>query len=157
MAQGFLDLLLDLQQGSIQRSCLGSDFWKVGNMGGAAVCREYAEYRIRLVLYGDAVLHTLKSESLLIHPKILTRKSESVLIHFGGPRAYFAQFVCFAFVIYSHPFLIFSVALCNPFEYTFRGEKKEPGEPYRFGKALRALSIFSLFYPGVRVHFPRKS
>jgi len=38
-----------------------------------------------------------------------------------------------------------------------RGEKKEPGEPYRFGKALRALSIFSLFYPGVRVHFPRKS
>ena len=82
MAQGFLDLLLDLQQGSIQRSCLGSDFWKVGNMGGAAVCREYAEYRIRLVLYGDAVLHTLKSESLLIHPKILTRKSESVLIHF---------------------------------------------------------------------------
>ena len=33
---------------------------------------------------------------------------------------------------------------------------KEPGGPYRFGKALRALSIFSLFYPGVRVHFPRK-
>ena len=30
--------------------------------------------------------------------------SESVLIHFGGPRAYFAQFVCFAFVIGSHPF-----------------------------------------------------
>lgn len=25
-------------------------------------------------------------------------------------------------------------------------EKKEPGGPYRFGKALRALSIFSLFY-----------
>ena len=26
--------------------------------------------------------YALKSESLLIHPKILTRKSESVLIHF---------------------------------------------------------------------------
>ena len=26
--------------------------------------------------------------------------------------------------------------------------------PYRFGKALRALYMFSLFYPGVRVHFP---
>ena len=45
----------------------------------------------------------------------------------------------------------------NPLEYTFREEKKEPGEPYRFGKALLALYIFSLFYPGVRVHFPRKS
>ena len=37
LAQGFLDLLLDLQQGGVQRSCLGSNFWKVGNMGGAAV------------------------------------------------------------------------------------------------------------------------
>ena len=36
-------------------------------------------------------------------------------------------------------------------------EKKEPGVPYRFGKALRALSIFSLFYLAVRAHFPRKS
>ena len=35
-------------------------------------------------------------------------------------------------------------------------EKKEPGVPYRFGKALRALSVFSLFYPVVRVHFPRE-
>ena len=37
LAQGFLDLLLDFQQGGVQRSCLGSDFWEVGNMGGAAV------------------------------------------------------------------------------------------------------------------------
>ena len=37
LAQGFLDLLLDFQQGGIQRSCLGSDFWEVGNMGSAAV------------------------------------------------------------------------------------------------------------------------
>ena len=37
LAQGFLDLLLDFQQGGIQRSCLGSDFWEVGNMGGATV------------------------------------------------------------------------------------------------------------------------
>ena len=50
-------------------------------------------------------------------------------------------------------FLLFRVTLFN----TLSGEKKEPGEPYRFGKVLRALSIFSLFYPGVRVHFPRKS
>ena len=37
LAQGFFDLLLDLQQGAFQRGCLGSDFWEVGNMGGAAV------------------------------------------------------------------------------------------------------------------------
>ena len=37
LAQGFLDLLLDFQQGYVQRGCLGSDFWEVGNMGGAAV------------------------------------------------------------------------------------------------------------------------
>lgn len=42
-------------------------------------------------------------------------------------------------------FLLFRITLLN----TPSGEKKEPGEPYRFGKALRALSIFSLFYPGV--------
>ena len=57
-----------------------------------------------------------------------------------------------SFLPFAH--LLFVVS-CNSFEYTFRG-KKEPGEPYRFGKALRALSIFSLFYPGVGVHFPRK-
>ena len=49
-------------------------------------------------------------------------------------------------------FLLLRITILN----TPSGEKKEPGEPYRFGKALRALSIFSLFYPGVRVHFPRK-
>ena len=37
MAQGFLDLLLDFQQGGFQRGGLGSDFGKVRNMGGAAV------------------------------------------------------------------------------------------------------------------------
>ena len=57
MAQGFLDLLLDFEQGGVQRGGLGSDFGEVGNMGGAAVCRECAKHRIRLVLYGDAVLH----------------------------------------------------------------------------------------------------
>ena len=46
--------------------------------------------------------------------------------------------------------LLFCVTLLN----TLSGEKKEPGEPYRFGKVLRALSIFSLLYPGVRVTFP---
>lgn len=57
---------------------------------------------------------------------------------------------------FCHLLISFFVASYNHFEHTFRG-KKEPGEPYRFGKALRALSIFSLFYPGVWVHFPRKS
>ena len=37
LAQGFLDLLFDLQQGSVQRGGLRGDFWKVGNMGGAAI------------------------------------------------------------------------------------------------------------------------
>ena len=37
LVQGFLDLLLDFEQGGVQRGSLGSDFWKVGNMGGAAV------------------------------------------------------------------------------------------------------------------------
>ena len=37
LTQGFLDLLFDFEQGSVQRGGLGSDFWKVGNMGSAAV------------------------------------------------------------------------------------------------------------------------
>ena len=37
LAQGFFDLLFDLQQGGFQRGCLGSDFWEVGNMDSAAV------------------------------------------------------------------------------------------------------------------------
>ena len=56
-----------------------------------------------------------------------------------------------------HLLISFSVVSCNTFEYTFWGEKRGPEDFTDFGKALRALSIFSLFYPGVRVHFPRKS
>ena len=37
LAQGFLDLLFDLQQGGVQRGGLRGDFGEVGNMGGAAV------------------------------------------------------------------------------------------------------------------------
>ena len=37
MAQGFLDLLLDFQQGGFQRGGLGSDFGKVRNIDSAAV------------------------------------------------------------------------------------------------------------------------
>ena len=37
LAQGFLDLLLDLQQGSIQCRGLCGNFGEVRNMGGAAV------------------------------------------------------------------------------------------------------------------------
>ena len=58
-------------------------------------------------------------------------------------------------IISSLPFRVVSL-FCVTHLHALSGEKKEPGEPYRFGKALRALSIFSLFYPGVGVHFPRK-
>ena len=37
LAQGFLDLLLDLQQGGFQCRGLHFNFWKVRNMDGAAV------------------------------------------------------------------------------------------------------------------------
>ena len=55
LAQDFLDLLFDLQQGGVQRGGLGSDFGEVWNMGGAAVCRECAKNRVRLVLNRNAV------------------------------------------------------------------------------------------------------
>ena len=58
---------------------------------------------------------------------------------------------------FCHLLISFFVASYNRFEHTFRGRKKSPEDLTDFGKALRALSIFSLFYPGVRVHFPRKS
>ena len=50
LAQGFLDLLFDFEQGGVQRRGLYGDFGKVGNMGGAVVCRECAKHRIRLGL-----------------------------------------------------------------------------------------------------------
>ena len=59
----------------------------------------------------------------------------------------------------NHKFTTFPcciVILCNPLEYTFRERKKSPEDLTDFGKALRALYIFSLFYPGVRVHFSCK-
>ena len=37
LAQGFLDLLFDFEQGSIQCRGLHFNFWKVGNMDCAAV------------------------------------------------------------------------------------------------------------------------
>ncbi len=37
VAQGFLDLLLDFEQGGVQRGGLCGNFGEVGNMGGAAV------------------------------------------------------------------------------------------------------------------------
>ena len=50
LAQGFLDLLFDLQQGGVQRGGLCGDFGEVRNMGGAAVSRECTKHRIRLGL-----------------------------------------------------------------------------------------------------------
>ena len=37
LAQGFLDLLLDLEQGGVRRGGLRGDFGEVRNMGSAAV------------------------------------------------------------------------------------------------------------------------
>ena len=48
--QGFLDLLFGFEQGGVQREGLCGNFGEVGNMGGAAVCRECAKHRIRLGL-----------------------------------------------------------------------------------------------------------
>ena len=50
LAQGFFDLLLDLQQGGVQRGGLCGNFGEVKNMGSAAVCRECTKHRIRLGL-----------------------------------------------------------------------------------------------------------
>ena len=50
LAQGFLDLLFDFEQGGVQRGGLCGNFGEVRNMGGAAVCRECTKHRIRLGL-----------------------------------------------------------------------------------------------------------
>ena len=39
LAQGFLDLLFDFEQGGVQRGGLRGDFGEVRNIGGAAVRR----------------------------------------------------------------------------------------------------------------------
>ena len=52
LAQGFLDLLLDFQQGGFQRGGLCGNFGEVGNMSGAAV----REYKFQLSPFSD-VLH----------------------------------------------------------------------------------------------------
>ena len=43
-------MLLDLEQGGVQRGGLRGDFGEVRNMGGAAVSRECTKHRIRLGL-----------------------------------------------------------------------------------------------------------
>ena len=60
LTQGFFDLLFDFRQGCVQRGGLGSDFWKVGNMGGAAVrvMRNLKFVRYNAVLLGLVVLRT---------------------------------------------------------------------------------------------------
>ena len=50
LTQGFLDLLFGFEQGGVQRGGLCGNFGEVGNMGGAAICRECAKHRIRLGL-----------------------------------------------------------------------------------------------------------
>ena len=50
LAQGFLDLLLDFEQGGIQRGDLCGNLGEVRNMGSAAICRECTKHRVRLGL-----------------------------------------------------------------------------------------------------------
>ena len=45
---------------------------------------------------------------------------------------------------FCHLLVSFFVALCNHFEYTFRGEKRDPENFTDFGKALRASYLFSV-------------
>ena len=66
------------------------------------------------------------------------RRSESVLIHFGSPCAYFVQSFRIGLIRSFLSFRVISL-FCVTHLHTLSGEKKEPGEPYRFGKALRAL------------------
>jgi hypothetical protein len=63
-------------------------------------------------------------------------------IHAGGYEMIVRQVYVYAFRIglirSSLPFRVVSL-FCATHLHALSGEKKEPGEPYRFGKALRAL------------------
>lgn len=65
-------------------------------------------------------------------------------IHAGGYEMIVRQVYVYAFriglIISSLPFRVVSL-FCVTHLHALSGEKKEPGEPYRFGKALRALFI----------------
>ena len=117
-----------------------------------------------------SVLASVSGEGILPHMGRVWARcgSESDVIHFFGfalpewirtdsLRRPTGVFHTILLILFNHSLISFFVALCDPFEYTFRRRKKSPEDLTDFGKALRALSIFSLFYPGVRVHFPRKS
>ena len=78
LAQGFLDLLLDFEQGNIQCRGLHFNFWKIGNMGSAAICRECTKHRIRLVLNGDAMR---SARSSLVRPLSLRACSIAIRQH----------------------------------------------------------------------------
>ena len=45
---------------------------------------------------------------------------------------------------FCHLLISFFVVSCNPFEYTFREEKRGPEGFTDFGKALRASYLFSV-------------
>ena len=49
---------------------------------------------------------------------------------------------------FCHLLVSFFVALCNHFEYTFRGEKRDPENFTDFGKALRASYLFLFWRKG---------
>ena len=47
-----------------------------------------------------------------------------------------------------HLLISFFVVSCNPFEYTFHGEKRGPEDFTDFGKALRASYLFLFWRKG---------
>ena len=49
---------------------------------------------------------------------------------------------------FCHLLISFFVVSCNPFEYTFRGEKRGPENFTDFGKVLRASYLFLFWRKG---------
>ena len=74
LAQGFLDLLLDLEQGDVQRGCLGSDFWKVRNIGAVQPSGDTNSSYLHFPTFFTGIFITLPHSShfLLIYKKKAT-------------------------------------------------------------------------------------
>ena len=79
LAQGFLDLLLDLEQGSFQRGGLCGNFGEVRNMGGAAVRGQGAEYRVRETQNQNDADYANDAESGIWYRNILKTASQASL------------------------------------------------------------------------------
>ena len=79
LAQGFLDLLLDFEQGSVQRGGLCGNFGEVRNMGGAAVRGQGAEYRVRETQNQNDADYANDAESGIWYRNILKTAAQASL------------------------------------------------------------------------------